>query len=138
LNYLKGNVSLNAQYAEIEKIAKKFFYNGDFGTLPFFIRSIMKKAYGARIAKAAYLKCVGFNQHTIMNLIDKNIPVILSVFNDGRSFYVSHSITIVGYKTFNINGKILCFFMVYDNWAKTISYVDYEVLSPVSSINYYK
>lgn len=138
-DFFKKPISLSDEYKKIEKIATKFFYNGNFGTLPFFIRSIMKRVCPDKKAKSAYIKNIGFNQYDIAYQLDENNPVILSVFNDGRNFYKNHSITIVGYKSYLVScGNAVHLFMVYDNWSKTISYVDYNALSAISSINYYE
>lgn len=136
LNYKKENLDLNHFYSLIERIAKKYFYNGKNGTLPFFIATIMEQIYPLA-AKARYLKNVGYNFSTIKKQIDRNNPVILSLHNDGRDFYKNHSVVIVGYHDYIINNNTVHMLLVYDNWCRSISYIDYNKLSVISSINYY-
>jgi hypothetical protein len=87
------------------------------------------------------MKNVGYKFEKIMNLIDNKVPVIISVNNDGRNYYRNHSMTIIGYTIYRItlvDGQTINrrFLKVYDNWRSTFGYIDYEVLSSISSINY--
>lgn len=121
-------------YKKVESIAKKYFYDGDkFGTIPFFIKSILDESAAAD-SESRYGKGVGFNWSDIKKLIKQNKPIILSLVNDGRGYYMNHSITIAGYKEFN-KGKIRIL-AVYDNWRKTIAYLDFNKLPTICSINY--
>ena len=128
-------------YDEIEKIANKYFYNGNsYGTIPVFIKSIYEKTLKLlginRKVKQAYFKGIGFNFKTIKQQIDNNVPVILSLFNDGRDYYSSHSVTIVGYMVYTINGKERVLLEVADNWYYYAGLIDYTLLSPISEITY--
>ena len=63
------------------------------------------------------------------------------MFNDGRNYYKNHSIVILGYETFRLkadDGKIknVDMLIIYDNWSKNIGYVDYDLVSEISCINY--
>lgn len=121
-------------YDKVEEVAKKYFYNGDRGgTIPFFIKAIIDKVAGVN-SKRGYGKGIGYNWEKIRTLIHQNKPIILSIASDGRNYYKNHSVTIVGYNQYN-NGKIRLL-AVYDNWHKEISYIDYNRLSVISSINY--
>lgn len=143
VNYYRGaKDNVNEIYDYVEKIAKKYFYKGNIGTIPLFTQKIydeVLKKYSCRKKKTsqAYLKGVGFNFNTIKKLIDKETPIILSVNNDGRNYYRNHSITIVGYRTYKINNNTTSkLLVVFDNWTKVICFVDYDVLPAIASINY--
>lgn len=126
-------------YAEIEKIAKKYGYNGNTcGTFQIVIRSIMRdcmKKFGVcGTAKSAYIKNVGFSWQKIKELINSDTYVILNLQNDGRGYYKSHSVTIVGYGEYDGANLLL----VYDNWNYGISYIDYDKMGVITSINWIK
>lgn len=93
-------------YAVVEEIAKKYFYNGkSYGTIPVFIKNIYDKTlehFGlSKIkTKQKYFKQVGFSMYSIKEQANKQIPMIFSIFRDGRNYYNDHSITIVGYEDF--------------------------------------
>lgn len=133
-------------YNVVEHIAKKNGYNGTTtGTNPLKIKKIYDlalKSFGSNlIIKSGYGKCIGYSYDKICNLIDAKTPIILSVNNDGRNYYRNHSITIIGYARYRLtlpNGSIRerRMLRVYDNWYKEYGFVDYEVLSTISSINY--
>lgn len=130
------DIDLSYFYDLIERAAKQFFYKGNFGLLPCFIKPLMRRAFGEQ-AHVRYGKGIGFNFFTIKKQLDYNNPVILSVVNDGRNIYKNHSIVVVGYTTYKIDDKMVYILAVYDNWSKEIRYVDYNKLSIFSSINYY-
>lgn len=143
LNYEKSDEEV---YNVVEKYAKKFgCYKGN-GTNPLAIKRIFDAAakelkVSIYPTSSGYLKNVGYNFNKIMNLIDNKIPVVISINNDGRNYYRNHSMTIIGYTNYRITqktGKIVNrrFLKVYDNWRSTFGYIDYEVLSSISSINY--
>lgn len=124
-------------YAEIESIAKRYGYNGEKrGTNPLVVQRIMQVFMKAHKLPgrpcSAYGKCIGWNYATIKRLIDGGTPVILNLWTDGRNYYKDHSVTIVGYETYE-NGQFL---LVYDNWSRGVSMIDYKKLSVVSSINF--
>lgn len=79
-----------------------------------------------------YIKDVGFNWQTITNQIDNKNPVLLSLWNDGRNYYRNHTVSIIGYMQYD-TVKIL---IIYDNWYKTPSYLDYNKLCNICCINY--
>lgn len=125
-------------YSLIEKIATKYGYNGKVsGTNPLTVKAVMKQTMqSAKIKgtpKSAYLKNVGFSWKTIKELINGNHYVILNLSNDGRGYYKNHSVTIIGYGEYKGANLLL----VYDNWHTTVSYVDYDRMCSICSINYY-
>ena len=129
-----SNGNPDETYKKVEEIAKKYFYNGKtIGTIPFFIKAILDEAANVN-SKRGYGKNIGFTWSKIKSLIAMDKPIILSMLNDGRNYYRNHSVTIVGYNEYN-NGKVRLL-AVYDNWRKTISYIDYSKLCTISSINY--
>ena len=120
-------------YKTVEKVAKKCFYNEKRGTSPLFVKSMLDKLTKKK-SKRGYLKNVGYTWSEIKKVVDSNRPIILSMNNDGRNYYKNHSVTIIGYVEYN-NGSVKML-AVYDNWYSSISYVDYNKLFTVSSINY--
>lgn len=137
LNYRIGNLNLNYWYSIIERVAKKYFYTGQTGTLPFFINSIMKRVTPEYNSYVRYLKNIGFNFNTIKRQLDRDNPVIISMMNDGRNVYKNHSIVVIGYNMYKIDNRNIRILAVYDNWSREVRYIDYERLSMISSINYY-
>lgn len=138
---LNRTMSENEIYDTVEKVAKKYFYNGKlYGTIPLFIKSIWDEANRKCNCKLLtgwrVFKGLGFNQNSIKELLDKERLVILSLHSDGRNYYKDHTITVFGYNLYEINGKEKVFLAVYDNWYRSVSYIDYDELSIISSINY--
>ena len=133
-------------YCEVEKNARKYLYNGkDYGTIPFFIKNIYQEcATNFQLdfkTQSHYIKGLGFTKDFLKAILDYKTPIVMSFLNDGRDFYLSHSVTIVGYKDFLVKGdklpnKIETVFCVYDNWNSTLSYIDFDVLSSISCICY--
>lgn len=132
--YPKKNI--NDIYNKTEAAAKKFFYNDKIGTIPFFINSIIGKAFNIN-SFGKMVKNVGFKPKDIIKAVPYQ-PVILSMYSDGNNYYKNHSVSVVGYRKYKWNGKDLYFFEVRDNWNSTASYVDYQKMSCISSINYVK
>ena len=125
--------SFQLLYNLIEKTAKNYCYNSEsFGTIPFTIKNIINKTFNVK-SQVRYLKGIGYNCNIIKNNIQNNIPMVLSLWNDGRNYYKNHSVIIVGFNEFKTK-KILT---VYDNWHETLSYIDYDKLSRISCINYF-
>lgn len=141
LMFLTRETNANKIYSIVEKIAKQYGYNGKAGTNPFFIKKIfdnvLKSLSIRKISKARYLKCGGYNFALIKQLINEKTPIILSMSTDGRNYYENHSVLIVGYKEYTLSdNKIKRFLVVQDNWSKEKSFIDYNKLSVISSINY--
>lgn len=126
-------------YAYVEKIAKKYFYKGTRGTPFVTIRKIFHeslKKFKLPKAYVKYGKNLGYTFKTIKQELAKFNPIILSMNDDGRDYYENHSVTIVGYEIYNIKNKEVIMLRVYDNWYKTIGYIDFDKLSAVSTIHY--
>ena len=121
-------------YTKIEIAAKKYFYNDKIGTIPLFINSIIGYAFNLT-ASGKMVKNVGFTAKKIIDKVEHQ-PVILSMFNDGNNYYKNHTVTVIGYQKYYYKGKHIYFFEVRDNWNSTSSYVDYQKMSCISSINY--
>lgn len=139
--YRAGQSAIQEIYDYVEKVAKKWGYNGNIGTFPLFIQCIYNevlKKFPCVKQKAAqrYFKNVGFNFNAIKNIINKSTPIVLSINNDGRNYYKNHSITIIGYKVFKVNKRTVNMLVVYDNWYASESYVDWDALPIIASINY--
>ena len=63
---------------------------------------------------------------------------MLSMFKDGRQWYEDHSVTIIGYAEYKLDGKkTVRMLKVYDNWYPEVMYVNYELMHMFSSIHYY-
>ena len=125
-------------YDEIRAFAEsKRFYTKN-GTAPIFVNAINKHMSDKRKRGSRYFKNIGFNFQTICDKINEGTPVVLNITDDGRGFYKRHTVTVVGYHVFaNIyTGKIIPFLLVHDNWKADVSYLDFEKLSVLSSINY--
>ena len=141
---------INIVYNAVETIAEKYFYrHNNFGTIPFFNKAIYEEALDYfriphKKIKSRYINHIGFNFNTIKKQIDQQNPVILSLFTDNRNYYKSHTIVVVGYAEFNLldnfvhtiinQKKIKRMLLVYDNWTKEVSYVDPDIISPISCI----
>lgn len=127
-------------YGAIERIAIRHGYNGEtYGTHFWTIRAIMAeflRTWGmAGSARAAYGKGLGWRWSTVKNLIaQRSAPVVLNLYRDGRDYYSTHSVTVVGVEEY----ERARFLLVYDNWSEGLSLVDYDKLSIISSINWVK
>lgn len=124
-------------YNTIEKIALKYGYNGDKrGTNPLVVRSIMQEfmnQYGVSSrAKSAYGKGVGWTWNLVKAVINRGVPLVLNLWDDGRGYYHDHSVTVVGVDEYE-KAKFL---LVLDNWNKSTSLIDYKKLCIISSINW--
>ena len=132
-------LDIQTVYNFVEKTAKKYGYKGDRGTHFFTIRKIFQTAlnnFSLPKAYGKYLKGAGYSFADIKAEINKGNPIILSMHNDGKDYYENHSITIVGYETYVLGKKEIPMLIVYDNWYKAISYVDYNKMSRLSSIHF--
>ena len=126
-----------AHYNEIENIARRYGYDGaSKGTNPVRIRKIMRDAARALgisgTPRSAYGKTIGWNYKTIQHLITNGIPVILNLWDDGRSYYHDHSVLIIGFEEY-AHGRFL---LIFDNWSFGVSLIDYNKLCVISSINW--
>ena len=128
-------LDINNIYLQVEAIARRYGYNGSNGTNPVVIRKVYQESllvFGIPYhVTSKYMKGIGFTWNFIKDKIDhSNNPILLNLWKDGRNYYYSHSVVIVGYAN-TYNKKFL---VVYDNWIKNYSYIDYDKLSLISSI----
>ena len=126
-------------FDKVHKNAKLFFF-GKRGTNPFLIKPIFDrtlKQYGARAHTGfGFVKGIGVRFNGIRKKIDAGIPLVFSLLWDGLGFYGDHTMLIVGYAVYSADGKQHRFLLLHDNWAKTVSYLDFDRLPPVCSINW--
>ena len=126
-------------YNYVEKTAKKYGYKGDRGTPAIMIRKIFQQSlshFNMPQAYAKYLKGIGFTFKNIQVEINKGNPLILSLNKDGQGYYENHSITIIGYELYKVKNKEVPMLIIYDNWYKVISYIDYNKMSRIATIHY--
>lgn len=126
-------------YDLIEAIAKKHGYDGKkSGTNPLKVKAIMQEVMDSLGIKgkcySRYGKGVAFNWYSIGNLLKHGHHVVLNMYSDGRDYYRNHSVLIVGLARHGTH-KLLA---VHDNWNDGISYVDYDKMCLISSINWYE
>lgn len=126
-------------YDLIESCAKKFGYNGKkTGTSPLVIKSLMQKVMKELGIKGKcfgrYGKGVSFNYSGIERLLKRGHKIVLNMTGDGRGYYKNHSVLIVGVAKYGKH-RLLA---VYDNWNLGISFVDYDKMCPICSINWYE
>lgn len=124
-------------YGTIEHIATKHGYDGDGkGTNPLTVKAITKELLQVLrepgTPRSAYGKVVGWNWLTARRLAERGIPAVLNLWNDGRGYYHDHSVVLVGVEEYQ-RAKFL---LVLDNWHETVSLIDYNKLSAVSSLNW--
>ena len=136
------NKSPQIIYDIVLKHALKFCYTERTGTQPPAMRIIMNRvAKELGLKKKAYVrygKGIGYNFAGIKQHIDQGRPLMLSLFNDGRDWYKDHSVTIIGYSEYKLDGKkTVRMLKVYDNWYSEVMYINYELLHLFSSIHYY-
>ena len=143
--FLKKNQNTaNEIYKIVEHFARHYGYTGTIGTNPFTIKRIFDSVLTVlsirKDTKVRYLKNIGYNFSLIKKTLEAGTPLILSMHSDGRNYYQNHSVLIIGYREYklsNINTqKIKRFLMVQDNWTKEVSFIDYDKLSIISSINF--
>ncbi len=129
-------------YSVVIKYAKKLFYTGKTGTAPPVMRTIMNKVAAElgvkKKAVVLYGKNISFNFASIKKYVDQDKPVMLSMYKDGRQWYDNHSVTIVGYAEYKLDGKkTVRMIKVFDNWYEEIMYVNYDLMHMISSLHYY-
>lgn len=143
VNFLsKGKHQVQDIYNCVEKYALKYFYTSDNGTPTITTRKIFEevsKVYKLSKPIVKYGKELGYVFSDIQQQIAAyNNPVILSMTSDGKDYYKNHSVTAVGFEIWKTGNKEIRMIAIYDNWYSSISYIDYDKLSLVSSIHYLK
>ena len=98
LYYTKKN-NVQDIYNEVERIATKLGYKGNIGTNPLVVRclmqSVLKRYQIKKTCYSAYLKSIGYTIDLIKKIINKDVPIILNLSNDGRKYYKNHSVLII-------------------------------------------
>ena len=136
IKFFRQDYNIQEIYNWVEKIAKAYGYRGDHGTYSLVIKTVYKKSlqgFGINEykPKSYYLKDICYDYELIKSEIDNNKPILLNLWKDGRDFYKNHTVLIVGYYYLNNNQRFL---MVQDNWYRTPSFIDYNLLSTISSV----
>lgn len=140
--YYNKDLDTQEVYNYIEKIAKQCLYNGNtYGTIPLFNKHIIKRVFQhfgiEKQIQTKYLKGVGFELESILDQLNQDIPVMISMFRDGRKYYDSHTITIMGYIQYrDEHNKNITMLMVHDNWFGSYSFLDYKPICAFSQICY--
>lgn len=138
VKYYNPTKDVELIYNRVEAIAKTRGYTGWYGTPNLTITSIYNKALSDfnlnKKAQGFYGKGIGYSFNKIQNEVNQNHPILLNLWKDGRNYYKNHSVLIVGYL---IAGDKK-FLAIYDNWDYGVSYIDYDKLSIVSSIQILK
>lgn len=136
IRWMRPSVSANDIYNQVEKTAKNYGYKGNYGTPTLVIKGIYQKIINAfglkKKVHSRYLKNIGFGWNYIKKEIDEHQPVLLNLWKDGRDFYKNHTVLIVGY--LEIAEKR--FLAIYDNWYHGVSYIDYDKLNAICSIDF--
>lgn len=139
--YLRFETPIEDIYNYTEELGKKTFYKETVGTPALSVKFLLDRVlahFNLPTSKKQYLGkgCLGYNFKTIKTQINNGKPIILSMSNDGRDFYKRHTVTIVGYRQLEVAGKEVPILVILDNWTKLFSYIDYNKLSIISSINF--
>lgn len=126
-------------YELIESYAEGYGYDGKKrGTSPFQVEAIMQRVLDTLgmkyAAKSGYVKGIGFTWRSVDRLLRSGHKLVLNIHRDGRDYYKNHSVLIVGTAQYGAH-RLLA---VYDNWNAGVSYVDYDKLCRIASINWYE
>lgn len=136
IKWMRPSLDVNEIYNKVEETAKKYGYRGQGGTPNLVIKSLYQniiKSFGLnKVVHSRYFKNIGFGWRYIKKEINEFQPILLNLWKDGRNFYQNHTILIVGYLEV-LDKKFLA---VYDNWYHGVSYVDYNKLSVICSIDF--
>lgn len=114
-------------YQTVRQKGLRLGYLPFIGTIPFRISAIARasfKSYGYRVqAQGIYF----WNFYSdVLEEIDANRPLI---FNIMRGYYRKHSITVLGYRTYSINGNICQILAIHDGWNRDLRFLDFNQFS---------
>lgn len=124
--------ALSIPYDKVLPVATKYGYTSKRGTNPLKVRNIMQEIVSSKgAAKSAYGKSIGCTLKKLETIL-KTAPIVLNLWNDGRSYYKNHSVVIVGVDVYE-HGMFL---RIYDGWHLETSLIDYKKLSTIMSINW--
>lgn len=136
IKYFYPKIDTYTIYNKVAKSGKKFGYTGSYGTpnatIKLIYNEVLRGMGSNKRACSRYFKEVGFSWNFIKKEIDAKDPILLNLWKDGRYFYQNHSVLIVGYLEYQ--GKR--FLAIYDNWYRSLSYIDYQKLNPICSIHF--
>lgn len=140
--YLNGSIYFTNLYNHVHKYSKKTKkYNKVYGTVPFFIGSIMddmNKQYNLNLqVSSSYFNKWGFNYNSLVGLLKNKNPIILSVYNANKGYYKYHSVIVKGYMKYTNRNKECKLLVINDNWHYETKFLDYDTLSSISMINYF-
>ena len=136
-------------FADIYNIVESKGYEwgyGDWGTFAGAMRIIMNKTAKelglTQKATAKYGKGVLWNFETVKKNLAANKYMMLSFADDGREYYGSHSVNVVGYAQYNVKledgtTRIEQFIAIKDNWSTSTRWVDYSLVSLASVLHSY-
>ena len=136
IKWYKKRIKTDVIYKTVEQIAKRYGYQPNEGVFPIAVPRIYKRAINIynlnKKIKTKHLKNFGFTFEDIQDSINNNYPVLMSIKNDGRNYYIDHSVLIIGY----VNIPEQRILIVYDNWNSDFSYIDYDKLSLMSNVTF--
>lgn len=134
IKMMRANYDTQEIYNWVEKIARAYGYKGNRGTNYLVIRTVYKKSlqgFGIKNNPVShYLKGFCYDYELIKHELDKNQPILLNLWKDGRDYYKNHTVLIIGYY-YTQDKRML---VIQDNWYRDFSYIDYDLLSIISSI----
>lgn len=138
IKHLLPSESIQFIYNKVEQIARRKGYVGWYGTPSLMIAPVLKQSLRSfqlnKKVKTLFFKDIGFTFEDIQNEINNHNLVMINLWKDGRNYYKNHTVLAIGYIVKD-NHKMLA---IYDNWALGISYLDYDKLSKITSINIVK
>lgn len=119
--------SIKDIYLKVEEIAREYGYTDKKGTIPFFVKNITQdvfEEYGVKV------KCRGHYIWSFEKQVKREIlagrPVILNI---ARGVYRNHTVTVIGYCIYKVNGKEYPVLKVADGWNKGMHYIDYNAFA---------
>lgn len=142
-HYLNDSVPFIEIYKYVHNYSKKTRkYSNIYGTLPFFLGSIMKKMskdYNLNLkTKSLFLNNFGFNYNTLKDILVKSQPIILSVYNANSGYYKYHSVVLKGFMSYKNKDRNCRMLVINDNWHEKTKFIDYNTLSNIAMINFFE
>lgn len=113
-------------YEDSKKIARKYFYTDKYGTLPALAGNIYESIF-LHYDYNAYSKgyFIWDFDDNVVREIDLSYPVI---FNIARGYYKNHSITISGYRIYQLGRRKIKIAIIHDSWRKSVRYLNFSQL----------
>jgi len=114
-------------YRKVEAIGAEYGYTDAKGVVPIFVDDIVEEAFEMYGCKA---KCKGHYIWSFEKQVKREIaagrPVIMNI---ARGFYKNHTVTVIGYRIYSVNGKEYPILAVADGWNKGVHYIDYNAFA---------